>query len=455
MIERTHPTTVPGERVDVDTPLGAFPAMADGDVVCIRNIRYARADRFAPPEPVAPDPAESAGLQHARIACPQPPSPSAAFVGEPVRGCVPDEDCLRLTITRTAQRADAPVPVLVWMHGGSYASGAGDMAGHDASAMVREQGVLVVTVTSRLGLFGFVGDDDAGRPANLGILDLIESLRWVRAHIAAFGGDPDAVTVVGQSSGADAVAHLIAADGAEGLVRRAIVQSAPFGILGGRAQMHERMLRAAGPLDGSTPVDDVLAAQARAKEAAAGDGLRSSMAFAPQYGRAPLPAAGEMHDRWRDRAAGLEVLVTWNRDEAAYFIEVDPRLRALAERPVVGRMLRAVLIRVLTRAVYARDGRRFARTLARGGARVQVGEVSLRPDGSPLGAAHAIEVPLLFPATVWADAPLLRPDGGRSTVAGGAPLRAAWAEFARDGRIAADRVPAGGGWSGDVRIGSA
>ncbi|WP_353808724.1 carboxylesterase family protein [Agromyces sp. SYSU T00194] len=453
MSDRTEQLEVRGERVEVDTPLGAFPAMADGDVVRIRNVRYARAARFAPPEPVDPDPAESAGLQQVRIACPQPASPSAAFVGSPMRGCVPDEDCLRLTITRPRELSDAPAPVLVWMHGGSYVSGAGDMAGHDAAALAREQGVLVVTVTSRLGLLGFLGDG-VDRPANLGLLDLRESLRWVRAHIAAFGGDPDRVTVVGQSSGADAVVHLLAADGAAGLVRRAIVESAPFGIRGGRERMHERMLAAAGPLDATTPVDDVLAAQARAKEASAGDGLRSSMAFAPQYGHAPLPAEHAMDDRWRERAPGVDVLVTWTRDEASYFVEIDPKLGAIAGVPLVGRMLRRGLVRVLTRIAYTRDGRRFARMLARAGARVQVAVLTLRPDGSPVGAAHAIEVPLLFPADAWAGAPLLRPAGGRSLVDGGAPLRAAWAEFARHGRIGAARIAAGPGWSGDVRVGT-
>ncbi|GLI26611.1 carboxylic ester hydrolase [Agromyces rhizosphaerae] len=453
MIERTDPTEVQGERVDVDTPLGAFPAMADGDVVRIRNIRYARAARFAKPDPVAPDPAESADLQQVRLAFPQAEGPRASLVGFPMRGCTFDEDALRLSITRPRQVADAPLPVLVWLHGGSYAWGAGDITGHDAGPMVREQGVIVVTVTSRIGLLGFVADES--RPANLGLLDVIAALRWVRRHIAAFGGDPDRVTVFGQSSGADTLAHVLAADGTEGLVTRAILQSAPLGIRGGREQMHERMLRAAGPLDADTPVADLLAAQERAKEAAAGDGLRSAMAFAPQYGRAPLPAEDELEDRWRERAAGLDVLVTWTTEESAFFFEADPKLTALAERPVVGQMLRDLVIRFLNRAVYSRDGRRLARLLGRAGARAQVAELSLRPDDSPVGAAHAIEVPLLFPGGPWTDAPLLRPEGGRTAAEAGAPLRAAWAEFAREGRIDAAQIAAGPGWSGEVRVGEA
>jgi carboxylesterase type B len=90
---------------------------------------------------------------------------------------------------------------MVWIHGGSYVFGAGDAAIFDPRALVEEQGVIVVSVTYRLGLFGFLGGS-AGRAANLGLLDIIEALRWVKRNIQAFGGAPDCVTLFGQSAGA-------------------------------------------------------------------------------------------------------------------------------------------------------------------------------------------------------------------------------------------------------------
>jgi para-nitrobenzyl esterase len=114
-----------------------------------------------------------------------------------------------------------------------------------------------------------------------------------------------------------------------------------------------------------------------------------------------------------------------------------------------------VLTRRTTDAVYRTAARRFVRLLAAAGARVQSAEFDGHPDGGRLGSAHAMEVALLFPSEAWADMPLLAPAGGRSLVAAGAPLRAAWAEFARAGRVSATEVPTGAGWSGRLRLRSA
>jgi para-nitrobenzyl esterase len=444
----------PGDLTTVDTRFGVFAAVDDGEVTRIRNIRYARAERFAPAVPVEPDPHEASARQYQRLGCPQPPASSDGLFGGTMRGVEFDEDCLRLSITRPADWAGEALPVMVWVHGGSYVSGAGDVGGYDPAALVREQRVVVVTITYRLGVLGFLGGGEpGGRPANLGLLDLIEALRWVRSRIDAFGGDPGRVTVFGQSAGADAIAHLLVASGAEGLVSRAILQSAPFGIRQRRRRLQERMRRAAGPLAADAALDELFAAQERAGRAAAGFGLRSGMPFSPQYGHAPLPLEREVAAGWRRRAAELEVLVTSTTEEAAFFLELAPKLKALTSRRVVGPAIRFALVRVVTDAVYTRGARRFARLLARGGARVQVARFDGRPEGSRIGSAHAIELGLLFPNVVaWAPARLLAPHGAESLIEAGAPLRAAWGEFARTGRVAERRVPLGRGWRGGLRV---
>ncbi|MGI9822800.1 carboxylesterase family protein [Agromyces sp. Marseille-Q5079] len=443
------------DLASVPTPWGEFIAVEDDGVTRIRNIRYATADRFAPSRAVAPDPASSADLQITTIVCPQPPSQSAVMLGHPLEGAVLDEDCLRVSITRPTDAA-APLPVMVWIHGGAYVSNAGDLPGFDASALAREQGVLVVAVTYRLGLLGFIGDapgDDSLRPANLGLLDVITALRWVREHVAGFGGDPEQVTVVGQSSGADAIVHALASDGVDGLITRAVIQSAPFGIRTERDAMHEKMRAVIGELAPDASLDDVFAAQARAKEAGSGFGLRSGMSFATEYGRAPLPAEVDVVDAWRRRAPGLEVLITWTTEETMFYLGTAPRLAALFRVPVIGALVRWLAVAITSRAVYAREGRRFAKLLASAGASVQVGVFDGHPHGSPLGAAHAIELPLLFPnEAAWARAALVDPDGASSLLVSGAPMRAAWAEFVRTGRLRESRIELGGGWRGGLRV---
>ncbi|WP_407318798.1 carboxylesterase family protein [Isoptericola halotolerans] len=281
-----HDAGPAGEAIALDTPLGSFAALRHDGAVRVRNIRYARAGRFAAPEAVDPEPGESAALPRTLFACPQPPSAADEVYGPQLTGATSTEDCLRLSITRPADLT-AAAPVLVWVHGGAYVSGAGDLPGYGPTALCREHGMVVVNVTYRLGALGFFGSpapDRGGRPggrsANLGLLDLVEALRWVHRHVEAFGGDPERVTVLGQSAGADLVAHVHGADGAEGLVKRAILQSAPFGIRGGRAEVHERMADAVGDLDATGAVEEGLDAQGRAA-AVAGMNDRSGMPLAP------------------------------------------------------------------------------------------------------------------------------------------------------------------------------
>jgi para-nitrobenzyl esterase len=177
------------------------------------------------------------------------------------------------------------------------------------------------------------------------------------------------------------------------------------------------------------------------------------MPFSPQYGHAPLPPEREVAAGWRRQAPRLDVLVCSTTEEAAFFLELAPRLRSLTATPVIGPAIRFALVRVVTDAVYGWGARRFARLLARSGARVQLARFDGRPEGSSIGSAHAIELALLFPNTAaWAPARLLAPHGAESLVEAGAPLRAAWGEFARTGRIAASHVRLGPGWRGGLRV---
>ncbi|WP_433888714.1 carboxylesterase/lipase family protein [Streptomyces sp. CA-111067] len=133
---------------------------------------------------------------------------------------VPGEDCLNLNVWTPGTSGRAPV--MVWLHGGAFANGAGSLPGYDGAAFARD-GVLCVTVNYRLGADGYLSLPDA--PDNRGMLDQIAALGWVRDNIEAFGGDPGRVTVFGESAGAMSIGLLLTAPGAQGLFRRAILQS--------------------------------------------------------------------------------------------------------------------------------------------------------------------------------------------------------------------------------------
>jgi para-nitrobenzyl esterase len=140
------------------------------------------------------------------------------------------EDCLVLNVyAPRPTRTPRPLPVMVWIHGGGYQQGSAGIRYYDGTALARH-GIVVVTLNYRLGPLGFFALPGlTPRLANYAFLDQIAALRWVRANIAAFGGDPAQVTLAGESAGGDAVLHLVTSPLASGLFARAIVES------GGRA----------------------------------------------------------------------------------------------------------------------------------------------------------------------------------------------------------------------------
>ena len=142
----------------------------------------------------------------------------------------PSEDCLTLNVWTPDERAES-LPVMVWIHGGGYNNGSGTPPLYDGANLAR-RGVVVVTINYRLGRLGFfdhpalAAERGADAPAgNYGVMDQIAALQWVRDNIAAFGGDPDKVTIFGESAGGAAVTQLMVAPNARGLFHRAVVQS--------------------------------------------------------------------------------------------------------------------------------------------------------------------------------------------------------------------------------------
>lgn len=421
-------------------PSGPVRAWVDGDVLRATGIRYAVAERFRPPVP-APDHHDVFEATTWSAPCPQHAVPlldqvlGSAGAGAPGvgnRGVPVDEHCQRLSVTMPADvDPDERLPVMVWIHGGSYAVGAGDSTVMDPRPLVAEQRVVVVAVTYRLGLFGYLGDG-ADRPANLGLLDQLEAFRWVRRNIAAFGGDPERVTAFGQSAGGDAVAHLMAVPAAAGLFDRAIVQSAPLGIARGRTRMSAAMARASADVDRDTPVDEVLAAQQRAAAAARGAGLASGMPFGTQYGHDPLPAEDDVDAAWDRVAPDVDVLIGRTSEEARLFLEQVPLLHRVAALPVVGPVFRRALVAAVTRRVYGTASDRFAARHRAAGGRATEYVITWAAPGNPYGAAHTIDLPLLFgDRAIWSDAGLVAGAAWADLDAAGRAVRRIWADFAR------------------------
>jgi para-nitrobenzyl esterase len=147
---------------------------------------------------------------------------------------VPGEDCLRVNVWTPEIKGSGKRAVMVYMHGGGYSGGSDhDLLSYEGENLARNHDVVVVTHNHRLNVYGYlnlgaIGGEEFAMSANVGMLDIVAVLEWVRANIATFGGDPRCVTIFGQSGGGGKVATLMAMPAAKGLFHRAIIQSGPF-----------------------------------------------------------------------------------------------------------------------------------------------------------------------------------------------------------------------------------
>ena len=423
-------------------PCGPVQGWLDQRVVRATGIPYATADRFNPPAPV-PDWQEIFLATGWSPACPQTAVPLLdTLLGRQLDHLGRDEHCQHLSVTLPPGVGPGDqLPVMVWIHGGSYTSGAGDMPATDPAALVAEQRVVVVSVTYRLGIFGYLGDR-RGRPANLGLLDQVAALRWVQRNIAAFGGDPSQVTAFGESAGGDAVAHLMAVPDAPSLFCRAIIQSPPLGIARKRERMSAAMAGAAEHVTADMPVEDVVALEADVVARSSSFGLIAGMPFGTQYGFPPLPAEDEVDDAWDRVATDIDVLIGHTSEEVKFFLPKVPALQRWTKAPVVGRLVSRAVVGYFTWAVYSRGIRRFAKRHVRAGGRALRYVITWSAPGNPLGAAHTIDLPLLFgDEDAWSGAELVAGASWADIDRHGREVRQLWADFARGERLTSGQIP--------------
>ncbi|WP_420994955.1 carboxylesterase/lipase family protein [Cupriavidus sp. 30B13] len=477
-----------GEPV-VETTLGRVRGVHRQGVYAFKGVPYAAstagANRFRPPLPREP----WSGIRDAfegGASAPQLAAGSPAEFAWYWSTIPASEDCLSLSLFTPGLRGYKRRPVLVWLHGGAFAAGAGTSAGFDGSYLALSQDVVVVSVNHRLNVLGslFTGehaDQLAPESANAGTLDQVAALQWVKANAEAFGGDPGNITVFGQSGGAAKVTALLGLPAARGLIQRAVVQSgsgawklasAENAARAGHAFLREFGLTAAnaGRLR-EVPVDKLIAAFG--KVAAAGGGVSE---FRPTldgqvFATDPFdPVASPL-------AADIPLLIGNAAQEATFFLASDPSNFTLSAGQVRKRVQRFVRLgdadtdrliaayrdidgkatpselliaiagdynyRLPTLAVADRRARNAGLKPGQKGAPVYAYQFEWKSParGGALGSPHTSEVPFIF-GTLEAARALVQDSPDQLAVRD--RMGAIWAQFARTGNPGTDAVA---GWA--------
>jgi para-nitrobenzyl esterase len=330
----------------VETTCGVVRGIVEGPVTAFYGIPYA-APPVGPLRLRAPRPCRPwLGVRDATRpgpGAPQiPPPPQMAAQAPDVQ----DEDCLTVNVWTPAVDGGRR-PVMVWIHGGGFTGGAGSVPLYRGGHLAARGDVVVVTGNYRLGVLGFaahpdLADDEAGGVAgNWGLLDQVAALRWVHDTIAAFGGDPDRVTVFGESAGAMSIGALLTMPAAQGLFHRAIQQSGPpLAVPMARAEQVTAKVLAELGLErpdqlATASVDDIIDAQRRLS---ASDGV-AGLPLVPVVDGVGLPAhPATAFDVGAE--APVPLVIGTNRDEATFFLVGDRAIHELDEATMLRRLRR-------------------------------------------------------------------------------------------------------------------
>jgi para-nitrobenzyl esterase len=328
----------------VDTTLGRVAGFEEDGVEFFLGVPYAEPPvgrlRFAPPRPKEPWPGVLEATSFGPIAPQPPPSPLTSIPGDP--NVQSEEGCLTLNVFRPTSR-EGPLPVMVFIHGGGFVSGASSSQLYDGRYLA-SKGVVVVTVNYRLGALGFLAherlrDDRTGACGNWGLLDQACALSFVKDNAAAFGGDPANVTIFGESAGSMSVGVHLTMPQSGSLFDAAIMQSgAPEAIeLEAASEVAERFAAAAGLSEvdpeglRSLAVEQIIKAQSSLNPLELASVTEIVLPFQPVVDGTTVP----MHPVrafLEGRQAAKPIVAGTNRDEMRFFAWGVPALSRVDEQ---------------------------------------------------------------------------------------------------------------------------
>ena len=424
--------SINGTETIVQCPAGTFKGHYNSGAIQFLGIRYATSERFGAPVPYKyPE-----GTHEMSVTCPLPVQVSnelgMLMYGVDLDTLPQEESCQYLSVT-VPEGAAEKLPVMVWIHGGSFEAGGCDLPSYDRIPMATECNVIVIAIGYRLGVLGFVRDRD-GMLCNNGLLDIITGLRWVKENVQSFGGNPDNITLFGESAGGEAVRSVMLSDGTSDLYKRAIIQSPPLGPMTGRKTMDQKMLEELNRMPIDADIDEVKRVQTYLKSHVPVKGPAKFMKFGPHYGVFPLPEESEIPDRIKLVASDHDIIIGTTEREVSVFIGVSKVIKSL-DRFVLTRWIVESIMRNKTESMFRKPSEDFARQYLTSGGKVYLYRFVWMKDYDYIGACHTSDLLLLLGSKGLEGTDISMGKTESQILEEGKPMRKMWAEFARTGEV--------------------
>lgn len=425
-----------GTHTQVTTTYGPIEGYLDGNIYTFKGIKYAKADRFMPPQ----NPDVSTELRQCKLYGPKAMQSQTfewkdntqtdyAFGNQFVMEPMDEKDCLVLNIWTPSITDNKKRPVFFWIHGGGYFSGsAHDLPCYEGRSLAQKGDVVVVSINHRLNILGYLDLTSLGgaysKSVNLGMQDIVKALEWVNKNISHFGGDPNNVTIGGQSGGGGKVSTLLAMPSAKGLFHKAIIQSGSTLRQTERKDSQEFGLAVIKELgiDPSHPeklndftYQELIEAGNRATKKFAGElkgSTRKRIGYAPSVDGEILPQH-PFDEKAPEISKDIPMLIGTNYNEFTFNVNISPTYEDV-KKQLTERMGEEKAIKFMDEfkkaypnakpkeMLYADLGFRIGAVKQaeikseQGGANAYLYLFTWKPKSNALGASHGMELPFMF-----------------------------------------------------------
>lgn len=302
---------------------------------------------------------------------------------------------LSITLPKDFEKRKEKLPVIVFIHGGTYKGGGCDSLSYDRSYMVKENDVIFVGINYRLGILGFTKDKN-GNLANLGLLDIILALKWINKNIEFFNGDKNNVTLYGQSAGADAVRLIMLSEGTEDLYKRVIIHSDPVSLTHNRKKDDLKVLDCVNKnLNNNSTFEEIQKVEEDILKDLKLSLSSTFMKFSPHYGVYPLIKEKDIKKRLKEIASTHDLCFGYNTREVSVYLKSVKIIKKLYKLFVFRKLIN-LFIKISSNKLFKKDAIKYKKIWKKSGGNAYNFEFSYLEHKNFFGGCHSLDFYLMF-----------------------------------------------------------